>query len=86
MGVALVPQISPRSERAFFGSSPVGKMWPLYTGTSFGSRSFEEEKEQFYCFARQRRTQQANASKLCPDLRGDSKGFYRFSSEDRVID
>ena len=35
-------------------------------------QSLEEEKEQLYCFARQRRTQQADASKLCPELRGDS--------------
>ena len=36
--------------------------------------SFEEEKEQLYGFARQRRTQQAHASKLCPPLKEDSKG------------
>ena len=47
---------------------------------------FEEERKHLYCFARQRRTQQASASELHPDLRGESKGFYRFSSEDRVID
>ena len=45
-----------------------------------------KQKEQLYCFARHRRPQQANPSKLCPTLRGDRKGFYRFSSEDRVID
>ena len=49
-------------------------------------QSFEEEKEQLYWFARQRRTQWAGASKLCPDLRGESKGFYRFNSEDGVLD
>ena len=55
---------------------------------SLGDRrqSFEEEKEQLYCFARQRRTQQPNASELSPDLRGDGKGFYGFSPEVRVID
>ena len=51
----------------------------------FRRQSFEEEKEQLYRFARQRRTQRVNASKLHPDLRGDSKEVYRFSSEGRVI-
>ena len=37
---------------------------------SLGDRILGEEKEQLYCFARQRRPQQANASKLCPALRG----------------
>ena len=45
-----------------------------------------KEKKQFYCFARQRRPQQSNPSKLCPPLRGDNKGFHRFSLEDRVLD
>lgn len=49
-------------------------------------QSSEEEKEQLYCVARQRRTQQASASKRRPVLRGDSKGFARFGSEDRLID
>ena len=30
--------------------------------------------------------QNKTKKKLLPDLRGESKGFYRFSSEDRVID
>ena len=60
----------------------------LYTPAPVESQgqSFEEEKGQLYCFARQRRSQQANASKLCPVLRGHSKVFYRLGSEDRVID
>ena len=44
-----------------------------------------KQKEQLYCFAMQRRTQQANASKLCPVLRGNSKGFYRFSLETELL-
>ena len=43
------------------------------------------KRKNSFCFARQRKTQQANASKLCPVLRGDSEGFYRFSSEDRLL-
>ena len=46
-----------------------------------------KQKEQLYCFAKQRRPQKANASKLCPLLRGDSKGSYRFSlKENRAVD
>ena len=44
-----------------------------------------KQKEQLYYFGRQRRTQQAGASKGCPALRGDSKRFYRFSSKLRVF-
>ena len=51
---------------------------------SLRDRVLRKRKNSF-CFARQRKTQQANASKLCPDLRGDSEGFYRFSSEDRLL-
>ena len=47
MGAPLVPQISPRSERAFFGSAPVGKMWPLFTGTSLGVGVLRKRKNSF---------------------------------------
>jgi len=39
-------------------------------------RSFEEEREQLYCFYRQRRRM---PRKLCPVPRGDSKGFIGFA-------
>ena len=44
-----------------------------------------KQKEQLYGFARQRRLQQAGASKLCPALQGDSKGPYRLSSETGLL-
>ena len=49
-------------------------------------QSCEEEKEQLYCFAGQRRSRQAEASELCPDLRRASKGVYELRSEGGVVD
>lgn len=59
-------------------SNLIAKKFGLCTLASIKSlrQSFEEEKEQLYCSARLRRTQQARAPKLYPNLRGDGKGFY----------
>ena len=62
--------------------------WGLWTQAPVTSwrQSFEEEKEQLYWFARQRRTQQAMPQNYVLSWEGFSKGFTRFSSEDRCID
>lgn len=59
----------------------------LCTSAPMKSRrqSFEKKKEQLYCFARQRRTQQADASQLCPDLRGDGKRFIGLAPKAGIL-
>ena len=66
----------------------VATTWSLSAGAEQkgGDRVLSEGEKQLYCFARQRRVQKPSSSKLCPDLRGDNKGFYKLSSDDRVID
>lgn len=59
----------------------------LCTSAPMKSRrqSFEKKKEQLYCFARQRRTQQADISRLCPDLRGDGKRFIGLAPKAGIL-
>lgn len=66
----------------------VAEIWPLSTSAELKHRESlgKREKDSFYCFARQRRPQQANALKTVPSIGKKYEDFYSKKEKNRFSD